>query len=128
MATGEDWTDHSGKAAYGASVICDVLIIVSESVAHPNSEVVQRRPARELTEEWREKLDNQGIAREHHQDELSIVKARFGLSQSRYTIAGVEVSHPGRQTLTSDMVLKKIRAVMNNCENTRGGNTCTVEL
>ena len=39
---------------------------------------------------------NEGIARENQQDDLSIVKARFGLSKSNYNIAGVEVNHPGR--------------------------------
>ena len=124
MATGVDWTNHSGKTSYGASAICDVLIIASESVSQPSPDVVKRRPSKELTEELRVKLENQGIvAREDQKDDLSLVKARFLLSHSRYTITGVEVNDPMKGRLTSDVVMKKIMAVMNNCADTRGGNT-----
>ncbi len=120
MAT---WTDNSGKTTYGASSHCDALIIVSECESQPGPDAVQRRGASELTEEWRGKLENQGIAREDQHDDLSIVKARYILSHSKYTVAGVEMSSPGGERLTRDRVLKKIRTVMNNCDNTRGGKT-----
>ena len=76
---GIQWSSHSGKARYGASGTRDVLIIVSESWSSPD--VAQRRAAIELTEEWRGKLENQGIAREDQSDDLSIVKARYSLSR-----------------------------------------------
>ena len=98
-------------------------MILSECESHPNPDVVQRRAASELTEEWRGKLENQGIAREDQHDDLSIVKARYILSHKRYTIAGVEINSPGGERLTRDRVLKKIQTVMNNCDNTRGGKT-----
>ena len=113
MATIANWTNYSGKTTYGASAaVCEVLILVSEGVSQPEPDVVLRRPARELNKEWREKLVNQGIDRENQQDDLSIVKARFGLSKTNYNIAGVEVNHTGRGGLTRDMVLKKIRAAI----------------
>ena len=59
-----------------------MLIIVSEDpMNHPD--VVERRPATELTEETRRKLENQGIPREEQNDDLTIVKARYGLDKKR---------------------------------------------
>ena len=113
------WTDNEGKTTYGASGHCDVVIIESECESHPSPDVVQRRPASELTEEWRGKLENQGIARDSQQDDLSIVKARYVLSHNNYTIAGVEVGSPGGEKLTRERVLKTISTIMNNC-NTNG--------
>ena len=57
------WSNHLGKTGYVASGNRDVLIIVSEEpLDHPD--VVERRPAIQLTEEVREKLKHQGIPRE----------------------------------------------------------------
>ena len=117
MAT---WSDNSGKSTYGASAHGDVLVIVSECESHPNPDVVQRRAASELTEEWRGKLENQGIARENQQDDLSLVKARYDLDK-QYTIVGVEMSSPGGERLTRDRVLEKIRTIMKNSDGTKGG-------
>ena len=80
-----------------------MLIIVSEDVSGPD--VVQRRAAIELTEEWRGKLESQGIAREYHSDDLTIVKARCNLAK-RCIITGVEMSSPGGKRLTRERVLK----------------------
>ena len=123
MATGVTWSDNSGKSSYVAdSANFEVLMIVSECESHPNPDVVQRRAASELTEEWRGKLENQGIARVDQHDDLSLIKARYILAHKKYTISGVEMSNPGGEGLTRDRVLKKIRAVM-NCDNTRGGRS-----
>ena len=56
--TGLKWSDHSGKTNYEATGDGDVLIIVSED-GLPEPDVVRRRPAIELTEEVRGKLENQ---------------------------------------------------------------------
>ena len=96
------WSDRAGKTVYGTAGSRDVLIIVSEDedVSHPD--VVRRRPAIELTEEVRRKLENQGIFRQHQQDDLSIVRARYTLD-SRYA-----VSEKGGKQLTRQNVLKSI--------------------
>ena len=108
------WSDDSGKASYGAAGHRDVLIVVSEEdVSHPD--VVRRRSAIELTEEVRGKLENQGISKEHQQDDLSIVRARYALDNER------TVQEIG-QRLTRECVYKKIVALMNNCTSTGGGN------
>ena len=115
---GPKWTNLSGKVVYGALSASDVLIIVSEDVSGPD--VVQRRAAIELTEEQRGKLENQGIAREDQHDDLSIVKARYSLDKN-LQVAGVEMSGPGGERLTREVVLKKINTLMNNCEPKKGG-------
>ncbi len=117
---GPTWSNNSGKSNYGVNCHCDVLIIVSECESQPGPDVVQRRGASELTEEWRGKLENQGIAREDQHDDLSIVKARYALD-SDYTIAGVEMSSPWGERLTRERVLKKIKTTMNNCDRDKGG-------
>ena len=94
-----------------------MLIIVSEDVSGPD--VVQRRPAIEVTEEWRGKLESQGIAREDQSDDLTLVKARYSLDKG-CTITGVEMSGPGGKRLTRDRVLKQIM-VLANTSTTKGG-------
>ena len=70
------WSDNLGKTFYGASGNRDVLIILSEEpLDHPD--VVESRPAIQLTEEVRGKLEHQGIPREEQCDDLTIVKARY---------------------------------------------------
>ena len=114
---GVEWTNLSGKTNYGAGGDRAVLIIVSEDVSGPD--VVQRRAAIELTEEWRGKLESQGIAREHQSDDLTMVKARYHLNK-RHTITGVEMSSPGGERLTREKVLRQITTVMENCNKTGG--------
>ena len=66
------------KVAYSAGGKRDVLLIVpNNDLSHPD--VVPRRPAIELTQQLREKLENQGIARDQQTDDLTIAKARCGL-------------------------------------------------
>ena len=78
MATidgGPEWSNRSGKVTYGASGKRDVLLIVPDNnLSQPD--VVPRRPA---IEQLGEKLENQGIARDQQQDDLTIMKARYGL-------------------------------------------------
>ena len=91
----------------------DVLIIQSEDVSGPD--VVQRRPAIELTEGWNRLLENQGITRMDQSDDLSIVKARYGLDK-RFCIAGMEISSSGREKLTRKRALNRIKTLMKNSE------------
>ena len=121
MATSVEWSDISGKISYGATGPRDVLIIVSEGDVSPHPDVVRRRAAIELTEEVRGKLENQGIPRHQQQDDLAIVKARYGLDTSRSTLHSVEMSQPGGERLTRERVLKQIAVLMNNYDNRRGG-------
>ena len=119
MAAGPEWTNKSGKVYYGATGEFDVLIIVSEDgLLEPD--VVRRRPAIELTEEVRGKLENQGIPRKDQCDDLSIVKARYGLDKE-YTVKGVEKSQPGGVGLTRKSAFKQIKLIMNNFDGNGGG-------
>ncbi len=96
-----------------------MLIISSEGpLGHPD--VVGRRPAIELTEEMREKLENQGIPREKQCDDLTIVKARHSLDKE-CTICGVEMSTPDGEQLTRRDMLIQIARLMKDCDND-GGN------
>ena len=117
--TGPKWSDHSGKTDYAVASQGEVLIIVSEDDL-PEPDVVRRRPAIEVTEEVRGKLENQGIPREDQCDDLSIVKARYGLDKE-YTVMGVEKSQPGGVGLTRKSVLKQIKLIMNNYDGNGGG-------
>ena len=112
-----EWTDFSGLTALQAGGNRDVLIIVSENVSGPD--VVRRRAAIELTEEWRGKLESQGIAWEHQYDDLSLVKARYSLDKT-YTTTNM----PERGGLTKERVLKQVNTLMKNC-NDGGGNSVT---
>ena len=114
------WSNNSGKVAYGAAGHRDVLIIVSED-GLPEPDVVRRGKAIELTEEVRRKLENQGIPREDQCDDLSIVKARYGLDKRR-TLIGVEIGQPGGEGLTRESVFKHITTLMNNYDSNGGGN------
>ena len=114
------WSDYSGKTAYSAVGHRDVLIIVSED-GLPEPDVVRRRLAIELTEEEKGKLENQGIPREDQCDDLSIVKARYGLHKE-YTLIGVEIGQPGGEGLTRESVFKHIATLMNNYDSNGGGN------
>ena len=123
MATGGgqafqvDWSTDSGKACYGASGERDVLIIISNSPSR-DSDVVLRRSRGELTEDERRKLENQGVPRDCHHDDLSIMKARYGLD-SRPQIVGVESGDSGRE-LSCEDVKKLIASLMNNTDK-KGG-------
>ena len=82
--------------------------------------VVPRRPAIELTQQLREKLENQGIARDQQTDDLTIMKARCGLNKDR-PVQDVLASQPGGERVTRESVLKQISAFINNHEDRAGG-------
>ena len=123
MATGGgqafqvDWSTRSGKHDYGAVGERDVLVIVSDSPPR-NSDVVPRRSQGELTNDERRKLEHQGVPRDCHHDDLSIMKARYGLD-TEYQIVGVESGDSGRE-LTCEDVKKKIASLMNNTDKEGG--------
>ena len=123
MATGGgsaakvEWSTCSGKYRYGAVGERDVLFIVSDSPS-PNPDVVPRRFRGELTDDERRKLENQGVPRDCHHDDLSIMKARYGLD-SRQHIVGVESGDSGRE-LTCEDVKKQIASLMNNTDKEGG--------
>ena len=122
MAAGRavsNWSDSSGKYVYAATGSYQVLFIVSEGDVSPHPDVVRRRAAIELTEEVRGKLENQGISRDQQQDDLAIVKARYGLDQT--PIMGVEMSQEGEPALTRDRVLARIATLMANYKDSGGG-------
>ena len=87
-------------------------------MSHPD--VVPRRPAIELTHQLREKLENQGIARDQQTDDLTIMKARYGLTNDCRSIE-VEMSQPGGERVTRESVLKHITTLMNNHDDRAGG-------
>ena len=59
--------------------------------------------------------------REDQCDDLSIVKARYGLDKRR-TLIGVEIGQPGGVGLTRESVFKHIATLMNNYDGNGGGN------
>ena len=116
---GPEWSDLGGKVTYGAQGKRDVLFIVSEDdLSHPD--VVPRRPAIELTQQLREKLENQGIARDQQTDDVTIMKARYGLTKDCRSIE-VEMSQSGGERVTRAGVLKRIKMLMNNHDDRGGG-------
>ena len=122
MATidgGPEWSNRSGKVTYRASGKRDVLLIVPDNnLSQPD--VVPRRPAIELTKQLGEKLENQGIARDQQEDDLTIMKARYGLHKD-YQVQEVLTSEPGGERLTRERVLKHITSYINNHEDRAGG-------
>ena len=104
---------------YGAQSKGDVLLIVSEDdLSYPD--VVPRRPAIELTQQLREKLENQGIARDQQADDFTIMKARYGLTKNCINI-DVEMRRPGGERVTRESVLKRIKVLMNNLDDKAEG-------
>ncbi len=82
------WSTSNGKYAYyGASGKAEVLLITS-NLTTQDDDVVPRRPGGELTDDDRQKLEHQGVTRDSHHDDLSIMKARFILDKDK-TIAEV---------------------------------------
>ena len=123
MATGGgsaaqlEWSTHSGKYRYGATCERDVLFIVSDSLSR-NPDVVPRRSRGERTEDERRKLENQGVPRDSHHDDLSIMKTRYNLDKY-CAVVGVESGDSGRE-LTCEDVKKQIASLMNNTDKEGG--------
>ena len=84
-----------------------------------DDDVVPRRPGGELTDDDRRRLEHQGVPRDSHHDDLSIMKARFSLDKEK-TIA--EVLRDDGSPLTCEQVTKKITQLLNNTD-TSGGET-----
>ena len=70
----------------------------------------------ELTDDDRQKLEHQGVPRDCHHDDLSIIKVRYGLDKEM-SIAEV-LRDDG--SLTCEQVTKKITQLMNETD-TSGG-------
>ena len=125
MATGGDpsdisavtWTTYSGKYAYSAYGTIDVLFIISDSPSR-NPDVVPRRSCGELTDDERRKLEHQGVSRDSHHDDLSIMKARYSMDKL-CAVVGVESGDSGRE-LTCEDVKKQIASLMNNTDKAAG--------
>ena len=106
------------KRSYGAVGKRYVLIILSED-DHKHPDAVERRQPIELTEELKDKLENQGVPREDY-DDLSLIKTRYSLDK-RKTMYGVEMSEPGGETITKSRVLKRISTLMSTCTDSGDG-------
>ena len=106
--------DTSGKVAYGAAGKREVLIIVP-TLSGQSPEVVPRRPRGELSEDERRKLEHQGVPRDCHHDDLSIIKARHSLYKDT---RGTEVMTGN--SLSCESVRKKVTQLMNNTETVGG--------
>ncbi len=120
MATGgisPTWSTSNGKYAYGASGKAEVLLITSNPTTQ-DDDVIPRRPGGELTDDDRQKLEHQGVTRDSHHDDLSIMKARFILDKDK-SIAEV-LRYDG--SLSCEQVTKKIALLLNNTD------TCGGEL
>ena len=110
------WHTSSGKYAYSARGKVEVLFIVSTS-SSPSPEVVPRRPQKLLSEDERKKREHQGVFRDGHHDDLSIMKARYGLDKKK-SISEVLTG----DSLTCEQVTEKIVRLMNRTR-AAGGNT-----
>ena len=100
---------------YGAVGGRDILLIASDLPLH-ESEAVARRPG-PLTEEDKQKLLNQGVSPDG-QDELAIVKAKYGLD-SRCKIVGVKSGQ-----LSQEEILKDIEYLLTTTQNDGGKIQC----
>ena len=106
-----NWDTCSGKYAYGALGKTEVLFIVPSLSSQSPAEVVPRRPREELSEdEWR-KLEHQGVPRECHHDNLSIMTARYNLDKLK-RISGTLTG----DSVTCEQVRKHVGQLMNNTE------------
>ncbi len=109
------WDTHNGKYGYGATGKTEVLLVTS-NLTTQDDDVVQRRPGGELKDDERRKLEHQGVPRDCHHDDTSIMKARHSLDKEK-SIAEV-LRDDG--SLTCEQVIKKITQLQNNTD-TCGG-------
>ncbi len=110
------WHTHNGKYTYSASGRTEVLLITSNPTTQ-DDDVVPRIPGGEIKDDDRRRLEHQGVPRDSHHDDLSIMKARFSLDKEK-TIA--EVLRDDGSPLTCEQVTKKITQLLNNTD-TSGG-------
>ena len=90
----------------------DVLLIVPEST-ESNPQAVPRRPKSELSNADRVKLENQGVSKEHHTDDLTIMKARYALDKDCCIL---EVEH----SRTAAQVKRRINTLFSTTKNQSG--------
>ena len=118
------WHTGSGKYNYTSHGNIEALLIVP-SLSSLSSEVVPRRPREELCKDEHRKLEHQGVPRECHYDDLSIMRTRFGLDE---TISISEVVTG--ESLTCEQVTEKITRLMNKTRAAIGKNcfSSTVDI
>ena len=100
------WDTYSGQYIYSASGKREVLLI-APTLSSPSPEVVPRRP-QELSEHERWRLEYQGVPRDCHHDDLSLIEARYNLDKD---LSLFEVL-TGR-SITCKQVMKKASQLMN---------------
>lgn len=112
-----EWSTHSGKYEYSATGEIDILLIVP---AFPSldPDVVPRRSRGELTDDEKRKLEHQGVPKDCHRDDLSIMKARYGLDPNNF-IVGVE-SGTSERVLICEEVKKRISKLINKTDKAEG--------
>ena len=118
------WSTHHGKSTYAATGGRDVLFIISEALLDrtPDQSVPRLTRELQLTEEEASKLDHQGIAREHHSSDLSIMVARHNLD-TRHRVVGVLECGAGgaREALSCEEVKRQINGLMSSTDKGGGG-------
>ena len=97
---------------YNAAGSRDVLILAPDLFL-PYPEAMARRPG-QLTEEDKLKLQSQGVTIDC-QDELDIMKARYGLDK-RHKVVEVK----SRESLSREQVIKSIEYLLNTTQNDGG--------
>lgn len=105
----------TGIMQYGPRGGRDVLLIVSD-LPLPDPEAVARRSG-QLTEEDREKLENQGITCNCEED-WSISRERYRLMKDS-SIVGIEKNKSGNP-LCRKVAMKAIERLLNNTDNDGG--------
>ena len=92
------------------------MLLITSNPTTQDDDVIPRRPGGELTDDDIRKLEDQGVPRDSHHDDLSIMKARYGLDKDK-TIAEV-LRDDG--SLTCEQVTTKIAQLLKNTA-TSGG-------
>ena len=114
------WDSQSGKYTYSAQGKSEVLFIVP-ILSDQTPEVVPRRPRKKLSEDEQKKLEHQGVTRDCHHDDLSIMKARVHLNKE--TTASKVIRG---ESLTCEQVIEKIARLMNSTHAAEGNcSTCS---
>ncbi len=106
----------------------DVLLIASE-LTNNRPLAVRHRPCPQLSQTEVDKLENQGVSKEHHTDDCSIMKARYSLD----TDCCIWPVEQGRVTALE--IRRKIAVLFSSTKNPSSQhvfvslvNCCTVDL
>ena len=100
----------------------DRNVLILGSIGHPPSPDIVPHTETQLSDEDRRKLTNQGVPRESHSDDLSIIQARVKLDKT-YELVGVEVSRPGKE-ISRNYILKRIGEFLKNTTKAGGKTRC----